>query len=85
MENAYFRLKTLFVLKIFKCLFRRFGHVEKQVNNKAKVKANLNDVTDQQTINYNAHVEMFFLKKRAKNQAERLVPDLFFFSQKSFT
>ena len=34
MKNAYFTLKSLFILEIFKFLSRLFGHVEKQLDEK---------------------------------------------------
>ena len=37
MKNAYFTLKALFVLKIFRFLSWPFGHVEKRLDSKDKV------------------------------------------------
>ena len=41
----YFTLKTFLVIKIFKFLFRIFGHVEKPLDYKDTVKFKINDVT----------------------------------------
>ena len=48
-------LKALFVLKIFKCLSRIFGHAEKRLDSKDKVNFKIHDVTTWLTNNCNTH------------------------------
>ena len=53
MKNTfYFILKALFVLKVFKFVFRLFGHVEKRLDKKARVNLKIYYVTTWKTNNY---------------------------------
>ena len=57
MKNAFcFTLKTLFVLKIFKLLSWRFGHVRIRLDQKNKVNFKIYDVTALLTSNCSIHV-----------------------------
>ena len=68
MKNAfYFTLKALFVLKIF-------DYVGKRLDKKAIVYFKVYDIIGRAANNYNGYI--------AKNKAERLAPDLFFFKRK---
>ena len=57
-DEKYFSfiLKALFVLKIFKFLFRLFGHVKKRSDQKDKINFKIYNVTIWLTNNYNAHI-----------------------------
>ena len=46
LKNAYFMLKTLFILKIFTSLSWCFGHVVKQFDKKDEVNSKICNVTD---------------------------------------
>ena len=45
MENAFYFLKALFVLRIFKFLSWLFGHVDKQLDEKDEVNFKIYEVT----------------------------------------
>ena len=60
MKNAfYFTLKALFVLKIFKFLFRLFGQVAKLHDKKDRIDFKFYDVTAWLTINCNTHIAQY--------------------------
>ena len=62
-KNAfYFTTKALFVLKIFKFLFWRFGHVAKQLDKKDMVNFKFYDVTTWLTNSWNTHIAQYFEK-----------------------
>ena len=58
----YFTLKTFFVIKIFKFLFQIFGHVEKRLDYKDKVKFKINDVTTRLTNKINTLIAQHLKK-----------------------
>ena len=62
MKNAYFTLKALFVLKLFKSLSRHFGHVGKTAWLESKVNCKICDVTTLLTNNYNTHITQYLTK-----------------------
>ena len=63
MKNAfYFILKALFVLEIFKFLSWRFGHVRKQLDQKAQVNLKIHDVTGWTANDYNTHIAQYLKK-----------------------
>ena len=64
MKNAFY---FTFVLKIFKCLFRLFGHVEKQLDWKDKVNFNICNVTTWLINDWNTHINQYL--KKYGNQA----------------
>ena len=58
MKNAfYFTLKALFVLKIFKYLFRLFRHVKRRLDLKDKLNFKICDATTWLTCNSSTHVD----------------------------
>ena len=60
MKNAfYFTLKAIFVFKIFKFLFRLFGHVENGLIRKKMVNFKTYDVIAWETNNCNAHIAQY--------------------------
>ena len=60
MENDFcFKLKILFVYKIFTFLSRTFGCVEKWIDEKAKVKFKIDDVTYWIIMNYNIYIYIY--------------------------
>ena len=64
MNNAFYLiLKTLFLLKIFNFFSRLFGHVEKRLDEKAKVNFKFYDVTNWESNKYNKHIIARYLKK----------------------
>ena len=60
----YFTSKVLFVLKIFRFLSWRFGHVSKRVDQKDKVNFKFYDVTAWLTNTCNAHIDQYLEKKK---------------------
>ena len=63
MKNAfYFTSKAVFVLKIFKFLFWRFGHVAKQLDKKDKVNFKCYGITVWLTNNCNTHIVQYLEK-----------------------
>ena len=63
MKNIlYFTLKALFVFKIFKFLSRRFGHVEKRLDQKDKVNFIIHDIPTWQTNSWNIHIVQYLYK-----------------------
>ena len=62
-KNAfYFTLKSLFVLKIFKFLFRLFGHAAKRLDEKDKVYFKFYDVKAWLRNNRYTHITQYFEK-----------------------
>ena len=60
MKNAfYFTSKAHFVLKIFKFLSRRFGHVSKRLDLKDPVNFKFYDVAAWLTNNRNTHIAQY--------------------------
>ena len=63
MKNGfYFTLKALFVFEIFQFLFRNFGHVGKQFDEKAKANFKIHDITHWITNNYNTRIAQHLKK-----------------------
>ena len=63
MKNAfYFILKALFTLKILNFCPDFFGHVGKQLDEKAKVNFKIYDVINCETNNYNTHIAQYLIK-----------------------
>ena len=63
MKNAFcFTLKALFVLKIFTFLFRLFGHIGKQFDDKAKVRLKIRNIKNWETNNYNTYIARYLKK-----------------------
>ena len=63
MKNAfYFTLKALSVLKIFKFLSWRFGHVSKRLDEKHKVNLEFYDVTAWSANNCNTYITQYLEK-----------------------
>ena len=60
----YFTSKALFVLKIFRFLSWRFGHVSKRVDQKDKVNFKFYDVTAWLTNTCSAHIDQYLEKKK---------------------
>ena len=61
-KNAsYFKLKTLFVLKIFKFL-SSLSHLEKTARLEDKVNFKIHDVTTRLTNNWNTHCAQYLKK-----------------------
>ena len=58
-------LKALSILKMFTFLFRLFGHVEKQLDNKVMVNFKIYDVIDWTTNHYNTHITQLFQEVKA--------------------
>ena len=87
MKNAfYFTLKALFVHKIFKCLSRLFGYVEKRLDWKHQVNFKIYNVTTRLTIICKTNIsrskgsqamkfgqltETLFLKNHTQNLVEK--------------
>ena len=61
-NDFYFMLKALFVLEIFTFLSRRFGYVDKQLDEKASINPKIYDVTDWTTNNYNTYIAQYLKK-----------------------
>ena len=65
MKNTfYFLVKTLFGLEKFIVLSWLFGHVEKQLDEKAMINYKIYNVTDWTENDYNTHITQYFEKYR---------------------
>ena len=59
-NTFYFILKALFVLEIFKFLFRTFGYVGKRLDKKAKVNFKIyDDIAKCITSNYDTNIARY--------------------------
>ena len=61
-KNAYFILKAVFVLKIFKILLCCFGHIKKWLDWKDKVNFKIYYITAWLTNNCNTHIAQYLKK-----------------------
>ena len=61
-SSFYFVLKTLFDLRYLYFCPDLFGHVGKWLDQKAKIKFKIHDVTGWETNNYNTHIAQYLRK-----------------------
>ena len=62
MKNAYFILKTVLVLKMFKCVCRLFDYIKTGLIRNIRVNFKINNVTVWLTNSYFTHIAQYFTK-----------------------